>query len=347
MRNFALKVSIGLVAAASLLLMAGCQGNQNNQTAAASPSDTPSDTPTDTPSDTPTPMGTPTPLSSIDAITVTGDFNSGQPTIDAPYPFVVDKTQCKTLQAGTGMTVAADAAVELNYVGIDAANGQVFDSSWVDGAPVDNYVSGFVPGFSTCLTGQTEGSQVLMRITSDDGYGASGNSQAGINGGDTIMFVVDILKVGINTPTGDTLATGDQWVTVTDSGGVPAATVNAGQTPPTDVQTTVLIKGQGDAVTADDTILVNFFTMDFATGQYIENSFTDGNGPQAAQLSDMIPGWRTAIVGQTIGSRLLIIVPPDQGYPKGNATPSIAPNTTLVCVIDIQFAFIAPPSSGQ
>ena len=291
-------------------------------------------------------MGPPTPLSSIDAVSVTGDFNSGAPTIDAPYPFSVDKTQCKTLVTGTGMAASADAAVEINYVGIDAATGLTFDSSWANGAPIDNYVSGFVPGFTTCLTGQTQGSRVLMLITSDDGYGDSGNSQAGISGGDTIMFVVDLLRVGINTPTGATLATGDQWVTVTDNNGVPSATVNPGQTPPSTLQSTVLIQGQGDPVTADEDILVNFFTMDFATGQYIENSFTDGNGPQAAALADMIPGWRTALTGQPIGTRILVIVPPDQAYPKGNATPAIAPNSTLVCVIDIQFAFIQQ-SSGQ
>jgi len=289
-------------------------------------------------------MGTPTPLQAIDAIKVTGDFNAGAPTIDAPYPFNVDKSACKTLIAGTGLAVDPSAAVEINYVGINASTGVIFDSSWANGAPVDNYANGFVPGFNNCLAGQTQGSRVLMLITDVDGYGTSGNSQAGLNPGDVMLFVVDILRVGINTPNGPTLATGNQWATVTDANGVPAATVVPGATPPSSVQTTVLVQGQGDAVTADEYILVNFFTMDFATGQYIENSFTDGNGPQAAKLSDMIPGWRTAIVGQPIGSRLLIIVPPDQAYPKGNATPAVAPNTTLVCVIDIQFAFSSSAS---
>ena len=306
-------------------------------------------------------MGTPTPLSSIDAVTVTGDFNSGPPTIDAPYPFSVAQTQCKTLVQGAGAVVHSDSLtpsttsipqgnvgiVEVNYVGIDAATGDVFDSSWNNGSPADNYANGFVPGFNKCLDGQTQGSRLLMLITSDDGYGPDGNSQAGINGGDTMLFVVDILIVGNNEPMGATVATGNQWVTVADKAGVPVATVNPGQAAPSSLQTTVLVQGTGNPVTADQTILVNFFTQDYATGQYIENSFTDGNGPQAALLSDMIPGWRTAILGQPIGSRLLVIVPPDLAYPQGNATPSIGLNTTLVCVIDVQFAFIPPPSSGQ
>ncbi|MCL2489864.1 MAG: FKBP-type peptidyl-prolyl cis-trans isomerase [Propionibacteriaceae bacterium] len=334
------RIFVGLIAAAALLLMAGCSPKTDQSS--ATPSDTPTDTATDTPTDTSTPMGTPTPLTSIDDITVTGDFNSGVPTIDAPYPFSVDTTQCKTLVAGTGPAVVPEAPVEINYIGINASNGGMFDSSWTNGAPVDNYANGFVPGFNQCLATATEGSRLLMLITSDDGYGPDGNSQAGINGGDTILFVVDVLVAGVDVPTGPVLATGNQWVTVTDSNGVPTATVNAGQAPPTSVQTTVLVQGQSKPVSAEDTLVVNFFTMDYATGQYIENSFTDGNGPQAGALADMIPGWRTALVGQPIGTRLLVIVPPDQAYPKGNATPSIAPNTTLVCVIDIQFAFTMP-----
>ncbi len=41
--------------------------------------------------------------------------------------------------------------------------------------------------------GQTIGSQVLLVIPPADGYGTSGNSQAGISGTDTLVFVVDLL----------------------------------------------------------------------------------------------------------------------------------------------------------
>jgi peptidylprolyl isomerase len=47
-------------------------------------------------------------------------------------------------------------------------------------------------------------------------------------------------------------------------------------------------------------------------------------------------------VGQTVGSRVMLIVPPAMAYPDGNATPSIAKNETLVYVVDILFA--APAS---
>ena len=37
------------------------------------------------------------------------------------------------------------------------------------------------------------GSRVLMSIPPEKGYGAAGQSQAGIKGDDTLVFVVDVL----------------------------------------------------------------------------------------------------------------------------------------------------------
>ncbi len=44
------------------------------------------------------------------------------------------------------------------------------------------------------------------------------------------------------------------------------------------------------------------------------------------------------LTGQTVGSRVLLIVPPADGYPDGNASPKIEKGTTLVLVVDLLFA---------
>ena len=43
------------------------------------------------------------------------------------------------------------------------------------------------------------------------------------------------------------------------------------------------------------------------------------------------------LTGQTVGSRVLLVIPPTDGYPDGNATPSINPDETLVMVVDLLF----------
>ena len=52
---------------------------------------------------------------------------------------------------------------------------------------------GVIAGWDEGLVGQTVGSQVLLVIPPDKGYGSQGASDAGIKGTDTLVFVVDIL----------------------------------------------------------------------------------------------------------------------------------------------------------
>jgi peptidylprolyl isomerase len=82
----------------------------------------------------------------------------------------------------------------MQYTGIVWASGTVFDSSWTSGSVDFPVGSGqVIAGFDEGLVGQTVGSRVLIAIPPDKGYGAEGNSQAGIAGTDTLVFVVDIL----------------------------------------------------------------------------------------------------------------------------------------------------------
>ena len=51
-----------------------------------------------------------------------------------------------------------------------------------------------IPGWDKGLVGQTVGSRVLLVIPPGDAYGSAGQSQAGIKGTDTLVFVVDIIS---------------------------------------------------------------------------------------------------------------------------------------------------------
>ena len=50
----------------------------------------------------------------------------------------------------------------------------------------------------------------------------------------------------------------------------------------------------------------------------------------------VIPGWDKTLVGQKIGSRVLLVVPPKEGYgSKGSSQAGIKGTDTLVFVVDI------------
>ena len=105
----------------------------------------------------------------------------------------------KTLIQGTGPAIASGQQVIVQYVGMNWRTGKIFDSSEADGDPF-GFVQGLSPqeggvitGWDTGLKDAKVGSRVLLVIPPKDGYGSTGNSQAGIKGTDTLVFVIDVL----------------------------------------------------------------------------------------------------------------------------------------------------------
>ena len=92
--------------------------------------------------------------------------------------------------------VEAGDTIVAHYLG-QVWNGDVFDNSYDRGQPLDFQVGvGMViRGWDDALVGQRVGSRLLLSIPSELGYGDRGVPQAGIRGGDTLVFVTEILGV--------------------------------------------------------------------------------------------------------------------------------------------------------
>lgn len=318
--------------AASLMGLAAC-GDEGDPAANASPSAPASGSPSTSAS--PSASKAPVPVSkNTDAIKVTGEYGK-EPKVTFKAPFAIDKTQTRVLSEGKGPKLAEGTTVTVDYYGVNGRTGKPFDDSFSRGEPATFSLAQVVPGFSKGLTGQRQGSRVLIAMPGADGYDASGGSpQAGIEVGDTLLFVVDIVAAPLEGPEGEKVAPAAGLPTVTDKGGVPEVTMPKTD-PPTKLTVQPLIKGEGAKVTEADTITFDYrwYTWE---GQLLEDSYE--SGPQQYQVAGLLPGMAKGLVGQTVGSRVLLIVPPADGYPDGNATPKIEKNTTLVLVVDILFA---------
>ncbi|KGJ72498.1 hypothetical protein GY21_14925 [Cryobacterium roopkundense] len=121
---------------------------------------------------------------------------NGEPTITIPDADAPSDLKISTLKKGDGTVVAAGDTVAVEYTGVVWATGDPFDSSWDVAGPASFATDQVVTGFGDALVGQTVGSQVLAVIPPAQGYGEAGNSQAGISGTDTLVFVVDVLGTG-------------------------------------------------------------------------------------------------------------------------------------------------------
>lgn len=273
-------------------------------------------------------------LTSLDEIKVAG-ARLKKPVVTGPWPLTAEKTLSKVLVEGKGATIDATSIVEVHYNGINARTGQTFDESFSRGAPTAFPLNQVVKGFAAGLTGKKVGDRVVILMPSKDGY-ADGNPQAGIEKGDALIFVVDIEGASVAKVSGEAQPAPAGMPTVQDNGD-QAPTITIGDaTKPKETTSAVLIKGTGRAVTEKDAVQVQYTAVNFDTGDVLAQTYS--TGPETGPLNTLIPAWQKALKGKTVGSRVLVVSPPADAYPKGNEQPKIPAGATLVFVVDILFA---------
>ena len=271
-------------------------------------------------------------IKSLDELKV--DAKQGkESTVTGAWPLKIDKTQSTVLKKGSGAEVKADSTVTFDYVGVNARDGKVFDSSYKRGQAITFPLQQVVPGFSKGLAGHHVGDQVLIMMPGSDGYDSGGGRpDAGIQKGDSLIFVVEIKEL---TPTE---ATGEK---VDPPAGLPTVSmakdgpkVNIGKaSKPSKLVTQPLIKGKGNRITANDVVTVKYRSWAWSTGKVVDDGYDDP-GIQG-MLQQTIPAWQEGLAGQTAGSRLLIIAPPNKAYPEGSPDKKVKKGETMIYVIDV------------
>lgn len=98
------------------------------------------------------------------------------------------------------------------------------------------------------------------------------------------------------------------------------------------LQVKVLKEGSGVKVGADDTVTLNVLGK-LTDGTQFQSTWAVGKTSQY-NMHGMITGWSEALVNKTVGSKLLVAVPPEKGY-KDSTQGQIKPNSVLVYVLEI------------
>ncbi len=105
---------------------------------------------------------------------------------------------------------------------------------------------------------------------------------------------------------------------------------------PAELAIQVLSPGDGPLVEAGQTIEVNYYGEVWG-GSMFDNSYDRGSSIEfPIGVGTVIAGWDNSLVGQPIGSRVLVAIPPHEGYgPRGVPQAGIGGDDTLVFVVDI------------
>ncbi|WP_171113423.1 MULTISPECIES: FKBP-type peptidyl-prolyl cis-trans isomerase [Streptomyces] len=325
--------SLLIAVPAGLVTLAAC-GDEGSDSGKASDTASPSAPAT---SAAPTPKIVDGPLPAITAGTKFGEKptvakGSGDPSKDLAV---------KTLIAGGGRTVAENDYIVAHYLGQIWDSAKVFDNSYDRKTPllIQLAQGGIIDGWRYGLTGKKTGSRVAMAVPPTWGYGEQGNAQAGIKGTDTLVFVVDVQ----DTYNARSSAKGTD--VAQDSVDLPKVGTNTdGKAPsieipkadaPTELVANYVIEGDGEEVGADSTVLVQYKGVLWDTGKEFDSSYSR-KALTSFSLQQVVKGWAQGLTGKKVGSRVLVVIPPELGYgdnpPQGSG---IEKDSTLVFSVDI------------
>ncbi len=95
---------------------------------------------------------------------------------------------------GAGAPVAAGAEVTVEYCGIGMNTKAIFDSSWARGSSITFPLSGVIAGWQEGLPGMKPGGRRLLIIPADKAYADSPPPGSGIEPGESLLFVVDLIS---------------------------------------------------------------------------------------------------------------------------------------------------------
>lgn len=304
-------IVLSTVAAATLLL-AGCSG-----------------------SGTPQSSGTPEPTASSqcaldaqpgatsDAVVVEGEGADTKVTVPADAAFAgVERT---VISEGDGEEIGVNDLVSVEYQIVDATNNQVLDSSARgegDVLPVlldTNQSSLFV----AALECKPLGSRIALALPGN----VLGEGQNNV-----VVYAEAVEKlpeVATGTPVDPT--PGMPTVKLDDKG-APTVTIPDGDAP-SETKVAVLKQGDGPTVSSGDLVVVQYLGVKWSDGKEFDSSWSRDAVPAQFQTIGVVAGFQKALEGQKVGSQVVVVMPPADGY--GASEGHELQNESLVFVVDI------------
>jgi peptidylprolyl isomerase len=97
-----------------------------------------------------------------------------------------------------------------------------------------------------------------------------------------------------------------------------------------------LTVGEGEEATPGRLVDVHYVGVSWSTGEQFDASWDRGDTFKfTLGKGQVIKGWDDGVAGMKVGGRRRITIPPMMGYGKRGFPPVIAPDETLVFVVDL------------
>ncbi|SNS52296.1 peptidylprolyl isomerase [Micrococcales bacterium KH10] len=304
---------VAAVAVAALVALAGC----------ASDSETPTTPPANQTESSPEPSEEP-PANDptvLDGITVEGAAGE-KPTITFDAPLAINSSAFKVASAGDGDTIADGDSIQCSLVSVSADDGsELYNNYDADPETLSVNASTLHPDLLEMLIGQQVGVRLIL--------GSPAASETETPASIAVLEVLGIVEV-LEDVAADTA--GLPSVEFADDGS-PTITVPEGFTSPELVQRIVLEEGDGDVVSASDTITAHYTGVKASDSTVFDSSWERGE-PIDFSLQQVVQGWTVGLSDVKVGSTVMLIIPPSMGY--GASEGHELQNETMVFVVKIE-----------
>nr|WTB30077.1 FKBP-type peptidyl-prolyl cis-trans isomerase [Streptomyces sp. NBC_00830] len=272
------------------------------------------------------------------AITAGAKFGE-KPTLSKGQGDPPKELKTQVISGGDGAKLKNGDAIQVNYLGQAWDSAKPFDNSFDRKQPFDLTLGAgmVIKGWDQGLVGQKVGSRVELVIPPDLGYGAQG--QGDIKPNATLVFVVDILKATQIPASAKGTAVAQDNVdlpkvgTNTD-GKAPSVKIPGKTDPPTKLVSNYILESKGDVIKETDSVVVNYVGLLWKDGKTFDSTYAQGKTQTFPLAQVTLKGLKNGLIGKKIGSRVLLVIPPDQAF-GDKAQQSIPAKSTLVFAVDL------------
>lgn len=292
---------------------------------------------------TPVPTATPdaacaAPGDASAAVAVSGSLGAS-PVVRADGPFDVDRVERTVLLEGAGEPAVEGDLVEATLTMVNATTGE--QAPGTASARVLLRQGQALPGLIAAIVCTPADSRVVAVVPAEEAYGTAGQPELAIGPGDDVVFVIDVLAIVPLQASGTETPLPDDFPALTlrfDADGRPDIGIPEGD-PPAELRSATLLEGAGPPLAAGDEFLVQFQAVNWRTGAVFDETW--GDAPRS--LLSVLPGVDAALLGRPVGSRVVVVVPPADGFGSaGSPSSGVTATDTVVYVVDLLATTPAP-----
>lgn len=255
------------------------------------------------------------------AVTATGAYGK-TPTVKVQGALKATDVERTVLIKGTGAAAVNGDTINAHFSMFNGTGKKLIDQDAQ--VPLGDTVR---PVFRDALACVNYGSRTVVTAPASTVYSGS-TLPSGVKSTDTLIIVTDVESVFAPVPWTT------QVPTVTfDKTGKP--TVKLSGKPIKAWALKILKQGTGAVVKSGDNVTVNYQGTNWNTGKIFDQSY--GRGAATFNTTQVVTGFGGALVGQKVGTRLVVTIPPQYGYGVAKTSNGLG-GQTLVFVIEIQKA---------